>query len=416
MGKGKLFLVMAAVVFMGLPCCAWGDQPIPEGKDFGNVKIRHFAAGKKVIPAVFKEGSWSNVDIKLPDIVVENKGKEPITIQYVQAIGITGGKMVASARIQQEELAESMKKNSAAFKGGYLPSQKLSYGDIVIPPGNLAMEGKVEPDESAILLLSRIARLHYAGNSTIETMELAVKIWEGEKSKVLYYPVKLTHYELKGKYMFPLKGDLHLAFLPFSSLHHRPAHSQEFAFDAVGANQKGVEKFTEISVDNPKKLSDYGIWGQDIYAIGDGTVVEMGDKFPESLMSDPAQFNAPGYTEKVLKDLIGKIGFTNAVAGNYIVIDHHNGEFSTYCHIKEGTIKVKEGDPVKKGQVLAQVGNTGNSSAPHLHFQIMDSKDFVTANGLPVMFDNLPFDVMLIDAPVKTNTTPFSDNLFFVIK
>ena len=68
--------------------------------------------------------------------------------------------------------------------------------------------------------------------------------------------------------------------------------------------------------------------------------------------------------------MIPKIGWTNAIAGNYVVIDHRNGEFSVYCHLQEGSLRIKPEDNVNKGMVIAKVGNTGNSGVPHLHFQL----------------------------------------------
>jgi murein DD-endopeptidase MepM/ murein hydrolase activator NlpD len=141
-------------------------------------------------------------------------------------------------------------------------------------------------------------------------------------------------------------------------------------------------------------------------------VSEIGDKFPEERMSDPAKFTKPGYAIGLIKELIPKIGWTNAVAGNYVVIDHANGEFSVYCHLQEGSIRVKPGDRVNKAMVIAKVGNTGNSGAPHLHFQLMDSPDFFTANGLPMMFENVPAQVMIAEFPVTGNTLSFSDSIF----
>ena len=79
-------------------------------------------------------------------------------------------------------------------------------------------------------------------------------------------------------------------------------------------------------------------------------------------------------------------------------------------------MKVKSGEKVKKGQAIGRVGNTGNSSAPHLHFQLMDSKNFVTANGLPIMFENIGTDPMVIECPVTTNNLSYSDSIYFTVK
>ena len=62
------------------------------------------------------------------------------------------------------------------------------------------------------------------------------------------------------------------------------------------------------------------------------------------------------------------------------------------------------------------LGNSGNSSEPHLHFQIMDSRDFFTANGLPVMFENIPLTDLLATYPIKSNALGFSDNLYSTVR
>ncbi len=410
----RLYFVLIAVVGMLSPVHSWGADP--EGRTFGQVKIRYLSDGKKVIPVVCQIDELRIVDIKLPDIVVENRGKQPVTIESIEAVGKEADRTVATVWLHPEELAAMTGRSAAMIKKNTMPAIfQVSFGNVVLPQGKLADSRRIGPGESAVLLLSTGAYLHYTGHSQIESMNLVVRILSGKASRVLQYPVKLTHYQQKGRYIFPLKGDLHMAFLPLSYVHHRAANSQEFAFDVVGAVQKGAD-FTEISTPQPKTLSDFGIWGRDVLAIGDGTVAEMGDKFPETAMSDPAVYGRPGYVQNLLKGLVDKIGFTNAMAGNYIVIDHQNGEFSVYCHLKEGSIRVKKGDHVKQGAVIGQVGNTGNSDAPHLHFQIMDGADFKTANGLPVLFENMPSDVVIEAHAVKSNTVGFSDNVFFTIK
>jgi murein DD-endopeptidase MepM/ murein hydrolase activator NlpD len=60
------------------------------------------------------------------------------------------------------------------------------------------------------------------------------------------------------------------------------------------------------------------------------------------------------------------------VAGNHIVVDIGNGHFAFYAHLKPGSLRVRVGDRVKRGQVLGLVGNSGNSTEPHLHFHISD--------------------------------------------
>ncbi len=74
--------------------------------------------------------------------------------------------------------------------------------------------------------------------------------------------------------------------------------------------------------------------------------------------------------------------------GNYIVIDHQNGEFSLYGHIKQNSAKVKIGDTIKQNQIIAQMGALGSSKFPHLHYELQTGGD-TTAEGLPSYFRNL---------------------------
>ncbi len=72
-----------------------------------------------------------------------------------------------------------------------------------------------------------------------------------------------------------------------------------------------------------------------------------------------------------------------------MVIRHASGEFSHYGHLKQGSVRVKAGDAVKRGQVIGQLGHTGNSTEPHLHFQLTDGPDSMYSRGIPITFKNV---------------------------
>jgi hypothetical protein len=398
-------IVAVATALFWSPSPAWSIE---------NIDIRYLVRGKKVIPVSCRIGDWEITDIKLPELVVTNNRKTPVTVDQVDVIGSVSGIETVRLRISGKPLAEAIAGTADMLNKQKppLPAVQLSFGNVAFPEGELSENGTAAAGQSILLPLSKIAYLHYVGHRKLDGMEITVTVTSGGQKTVASFPVQLTPYEVKGKYVFPVKGDVQMAFLPLSYIHHRASASQEFAMDLVGANQKDAASFTDISRPKPGTLSDYGIWGREVLAIGDGVVSEMGDKFPEERMSDPAKFTKPGYALGVIKELIPKIGWINAVAGNYVVIDHGNGEFSIYCHLQEGSIRVKPGDRVNKAMVIARVGNTGNSGAPHLHFQLMDSRDFFTANGLPMMFENVPAQVMIAEFPVTGNTLSFSDSIF----
>ena len=83
-----------------------------------------------------------------------------------------------------------------------------------------------------------------------------------------------------------------------------------------------------------------------------------------------------------------KSGFQGA-AGNHVLIRHANGEHSLYAHLKKGSVRVEVGQSVGAGVQIAEAGSSGNSTEPHLHFQLIDGPDLNLARGLPVTFSDL---------------------------
>ena len=122
---------------------------------------------------------------------------------------------------------------------------------------------------------------------------------------------------------------------------------------------------------NKKNLDNYTIYGQEALAAADGTVVKVIDGLPEQV---------PGvFPEGISLD---------EADGNSVILDIGGGNFALYAHFQPGTIRVKEGDRVKRGEVLALVGNSGNSLAPHLHFHVMSGPLSLASNGLPYVIDS----------------------------
>ena len=75
------------------------------------------------------------------------------------------------------------------------------------------------------------------------------------------------------------------------------------------------------------------------------------------------------------------------VAGNHIVIEiAPGGPFVALVHLRCGSLRVAVGDPVRTGQQLAECGNSGNSTQPHVHVQAMDGLEMTSARGLPIVF------------------------------
>jgi hypothetical protein len=116
-------------------------------------------------------------------------------------------------------------------------------------------------------------------------------------------------------------------------------------------------------------LQSYAFFGVPVYAAADGTVVNRYDNTGEQVPGSPAKGITP-----------------ESIGGNMLVIDMGGGRYAFYAHLQPGSLKVKLGDKVKTGDVIALLGNTGNTDAPHLHFHVMDGISPLDANGLPFVF------------------------------
>lgn len=127
-------------------------------------------------------------------------------------------------------------------------------------------------------------------------------------------------------------------------------------------------------------------FGAPIYAVAEGVVVAVSDVQHDQRARNTWQSMAWFFTgEQILRVLLG----WRAVIGNRVVIKHSSGVYSAYAHLKRGSARVALGDQVRADQQIAAVGNTGNTTQPHLHVQLMDRPRFPAAAGLPMVFSDV---------------------------
>jgi Peptidase family M23 len=152
---------------------------------------------------------------------------------------------------------------------------------------------------------------------------------------------------------------------------------QRYAIDWVQLGDDG-NTFTGDQSQN----RSYHAWDVEIHAVGDGTIVTVKDGIPENVPNSP----------KLATEMT-----VDTLPGNHIIEDLGGGHFAAYAHLRPGTLKVKAGDHVHAGDVLGHLGNTGNSSEPHLHFQICDAPSFSNSEGLPFAIDSFTREDHTID-------------------
>lgn len=235
---------------------------------------------------------------------------------------------------------------------------------------------------------------------------------EQETKKEYYYGniiVKPVVYKQKAKLQIPLKGMMTILDGHDYYSHHRrfemtlvrefTAHKftsnfSRFALDFVLIGEDGNLSQLEIG----EHLNNYDFHFKDVrqfytheapvYAPGDGIVVEIVDHL-EDLYDRSFRME-----KAVQEDRIQEI------AGNYIIIQHNQNEFSHLFHLLKGSACVSDGQPIKSGEKIAQVGFSGAATTySHLHYQLMDGADFLNDQALPCKFT----DITLIENGIQNH-------------
>lgn len=149
--------------------------------------------------------------------------------------------------------------------------------------------------------------------------------------------------------------------------------AQRYAIDWMRLDGQGRLAHGDLT-----DVHSYAAYGADVLAVADGVVVDALDALEDQR---PPSLPAPS-----------TITLGN-VDGNHVVLDIGNGLFAFYAHLQQGGfgVRVKRGDRVKRGQLIGKLGNSGNSSAPHLHFHVMDGPSVLGSNGVPYHIDRFFF-------------------------
>jgi len=187
----------------------------------------------------------------------------------------------------------------------------------------------------------------------------------------------------------PLRGEWSVETTP---AHQIPSHGtdllgQRYAYDLVRTDHRpGLHLHPAGTLRSyligGRTRDCYG-WGQPVHAAFDGVVVGAVDGVAERQW-----LHVVRETWLALKSTLayarGRLDPTR-LAGNHVIMAT-GGTYALYAHLVPGSVAVTSGQQVRAGEVIGRVGHTGNSTAPHLHFQLMDSADPLQAKGIPCAF------------------------------
>ncbi len=191
---------------------------------------------------------------------------------------------------------------------------------------------------------------------------------------------------------FPLRGEWWVPNTPAKVI---PSHGtdqlgQRYAYDFVMIDwdRKGNPFYHGSSIRYYTigvKLEECYGWGQEVYAPCNGKVLTVRDGKSERkrvhVVSDVVSMYKNSLLFKPYNSDIQNI------VGNYIIIKCEDDTYAFLAHLQKGSIEVIEGQVINKRDYLGRVGHSGNSTAPHLHFHLMDNPDLFIANGIPCAFN-----------------------------
>lgn len=163
---------------------------------------------------------------------------------------------------------------------------------------------------------------------------------------------------------------------------------ERFAIDWVKVGPNGDSRH-----DGATKNENWWGWGEPVLAVADGEITEAVDQFPD---------NEPKVLPPVTLDNIG---------GNHIILKIAPDRFVTYAHLQKGSIKVRPGAHVRRGDVLALLGNSGNTTGAHLHLQVTDRNSVLESQGVPFVFEGFTYLGPGADYPEKQVSQPWVNSI-----
>ncbi|SCL58826.1 M23 family metallopeptidase [Micromonospora yangpuensis] len=191
--------------------------------------------------------------------------------------------------------------------------------------------------------------------------------------------------------------------------HGTRSYGQAYAIDLIHDPLPGAPSTRPVPGEGPgmRPASDYPGFGQPVLAMVTGTVVRVTDGARDHRSRTRVWSLLYLYVEGALRDIAG----TRQVLGNHIVVDAGDGCFALVAHLARGSALVRVGDRVEAGQPVGRCGNSGNSSEPHVHAQLMDRAEATSARGLPLRFTGIRIDHTLpTDDTPPTGNAPLTDD------
>jgi murein DD-endopeptidase MepM/ murein hydrolase activator NlpD len=347
-----------------------------------------FCPGKAVRP--YPLDSLRGVQgLLIQNVAIVNRGSAPVTVDDITLGLANGDALIDSRRLEGKSLDAAIASGQAAKAQGMIDLFKFQFCDGKLLEGAQLAAGRTLAPGEAILLMQH--PFAYKGTRTAVRVEAA-----GASKSIPIEPATS-----KTEFVWPLSGRPAWTVGAGASFHttHRWGLIEEFALDIFSVDDSGSSRRGTGA-----RNEDFYAYGKPVLAAADGMVV----KLLSGAAEEPPMLRKPGEAMDAYYGRISERQIANfsrgelAIFGDSVVIDHGNGEFSAYVHLKPGSITVRQGQAVKAGQTIGALGSSGNSTEPHLHFQVCDGAEILSCASISPRFSNIELPMADGDRPLQS--------------
>jgi hypothetical protein len=333
--------------------------------------------------------------LMLQNVAILNHGTAPFKVITIDIELLKDGEVLEAKKLDAAAIDRAARRGAKMQAAGVLEQVSFQFCGDELVPRSVKLAGPTLAHDQALLITSQV----FAFNGPRDLVRVRVHGTLNGRSTEISGTIPIKSEFAKNTYIFPLRGVCYVGAAASFHTPHRWAIPEEFALDIAKIGENGLTHRGDGT-----RFDEYYAYGADVLAVADGRVVATVDDQPE----DPAAMQRPdesqeAYFARLQKDQAARMAKgLDSVTGNYVLIDHGQNEYSLSAHLKPGSVRVHKGDAVKAGDVIGKLGSSGNSTEPHLHFQLTDKGDSLMAAGIPVNFSNITIQWADVPRPIQS--------------
>lgn len=301
----------------------------------------------------------------LQNVVVINHGA-PVKLEAIEIELMRGADAVDSRLISGPALENAAKGGAAVQASGMMEVMSFQFCDGRLLNGaKLADDLTLETGEAVIIM-----QQPFTWKGARDAVRVSARSLRGDEPVAGRASIPIDSASSKTQFRFPMKSGTWLVAAG-ASFHttHRWGVPEEFALDIIQIGPNFRSHRTDGAAH-----ADFFAYGAEVVAAADGKVVQVitGGTEAPPMLRKPGEDMDAYYARIGAQQAINMAGGLPGLMGEGVVIDHGNGEYSVYAHLKPGSSRVQVGQTVRSGETIGLLGSSGNSTEAHLHFQVCD--------------------------------------------